>query len=169
MIHNFKLDTGGVFILCSKIGLKKYFDKKEDKTFNYNFPEGILPLVNENVLVAFVSESGEDVKGRITINESEEIRLLEKGFVSQATYSFLVEELLILSHGEFTQICDWHQGDASLYSFGKIKKLKAIPAGSYTIEMQTKVPKNGYLIGANLHFSTVDNVTMNQLSDLVRV
>ena len=62
MLIDFDKETEGVLVICSKIGLMNFF---ADKEFDYSFPEGILPLVNRGIVVALVTESCDEVKGKI--------------------------------------------------------------------------------------------------------
>jgi hypothetical protein len=114
MILQFEKETDGVLLLCSKKGLEKFFRERE---FNYDFPEGILPLVNQGIVAAIITESGEEVVGEIRIMEGMNDK--ENYTVSSENKFFLEseDELFLLSHSEFTQICDSKKGDIDKFDF----------------------------------------------------
>lgn len=113
MQKKFEKDTNGVLLICSKKGLKKYFSKN---TFNYNYPDGILPLINNGSVIALTTESSEDIKGvliDLSMNEY-------KGYKLYGEQNFFIEEedeIYVLSHSEFTQICSNHHGDINAFNF----------------------------------------------------
>jgi hypothetical protein len=114
MILKFEKQTDGVLFLCSKNGLKKYY---QERNFNYDFPEGIIPLVNQGIVAAIITESGEDVAGEIRIMET---MTDKENYTISAENKFFIEsedELFLLSHTEFTQICDSKKGDIDNFDF----------------------------------------------------
>lgn len=112
MQFNFEKQTDGVWLLCSKEGLKNYF---LDKDFNYDFPEGVLPLVDLGIAIAIVTETCEEVQGQIinTAAEAESYDLISE----QNFYVAPADEVYILSHAEFTLICDNYKGDIDGFEF----------------------------------------------------
>lgn len=113
MQKKFEKDTSGVLLVCSKKGLKKYFS---NNTFNYDYPEGILPLINNGSVVALTTESSEDIKGELIDTSMNDY----KGYKLYGEQNFFIEEddeIYILSHSEFTQICSNHSGDINAFSF----------------------------------------------------
>lgn len=114
MILPFEKDTDGVLLLCSKKGLEKYYRERD---FNYDFPDGILPLVNLGIIAAIITESGEDVAGEIRIMEGMNDK--ENYTLSSENKFFidLEDELFLLSHSEFTQICASTKGDIDNFAF----------------------------------------------------
>ncbi|KFF01845.1 hypothetical protein [Chryseobacterium luteum] len=114
MILKFEKDTDGVLLLCSKKGLEKYYRERD---FNYDFPEGIIPLINQGIVAAIVTESGEDVVGEIRIMEG--MNNKENYNISSENKFFieLEDELFLLSHSEFTQICYTKKGDIDNFEF----------------------------------------------------
>jgi hypothetical protein len=121
MIVNFELCTEGVLTILSKVGLKKYFENEE---FNYDYPEGILPIINKGSLIALTTESGEEVRLIITTNGMNEFEGYEE-IGDQKLFVHTKDELYILNHAEFTQICDWQKGDIDKYEFYNKKKIVA--------------------------------------------
>jgi hypothetical protein len=118
----FEKETDGVLLLCSKRGLKKYFS---DKEFNYDFPEGILPLLNSGIALAVITESGEDVTGELRIMEGMNDKI---GYEIACENKFYVEdddEIFILSHSEFTQVCSNNKGDLDTFEFWNEKIIKS--------------------------------------------
>lgn len=137
MVLQFEKETDGVLLLCSKKGLKKYYKERE---FNYDFPEGILPLVNQGIVAAIVTESGDDVTGEIIImggmNDKENYTLSSENklFIEPE------DDLFILSHSEFTQICNNHQGDIDDFDFWNEKiMISNLRSGWAFLFMHTKV------------------------------
>jgi hypothetical protein len=136
MIISFEKETSGVLLLCSKKGLQKYY---ADKEFNYDFPEGILPLINEGIILAVVTESGEDVVGQVRISESlngdhEYLPTIDNKFFLDVD-----DEIFLLSHAEFTQICDSHRGDIAAFSFWDEKiSIKNAQQGWYSVRTYYK-------------------------------
>lgn len=114
MILQFEKETDGVLLLCSKKGLEKYYKERD---FNYDFPEGIIPLVNQGIVAAIITESGEDVVGEIRIMEGMNDK---KNYNISSENKFFIDledELFLLSHIEFTQICDSNKGDIDNFDF----------------------------------------------------
>lgn len=135
MKHEFILETGGVLCLISKEGYKKYLESKD---FNYDYPEGILPLINEGSLIALTTESTEEVK---VIFTSEGMNNYE-GFNEIGDQKLFIhpnDELFILDHGSFTQIGDWHKGDIDKFEFHTEKQfIPDLKLGWYLISLFAK-------------------------------
>lgn len=113
MKKKFEKDTSGVLLICSKIGLKKYFS---NNTFDYNYPDGIIPLINNGSVIALTTESSEDIKGELIDFSMNDY----KGYRLYGEQNFFIEkedEIYVLSHSEFTQICSNHHGDIDAFSF----------------------------------------------------
>lgn len=110
----FEKDTAGVLLFCSKVGLKNYFATRE---FDYSFPDGILPLIEAGIVAAVVTESGEDITGEIRIMEG----INDKPDYELATGTkFKIaenDEILVLSHSEFTSLCADKKGDVDNFEF----------------------------------------------------
>lgn len=134
MKYEFNVGTEGVLILCSQQGIKEYH---QDKAFDYDYPEGILPLINAGQLLAFTTESGDPVCLQIWVNESpatEHLRAL-------GTYQIEIrsnDTWFLFDHGTFTQICDWHKGDVGKYDFDEVYNpkvtLPTLSAGWYKVQ-----------------------------------
>jgi hypothetical protein len=167
MLRKFELDTSGVLLVVAKSALKAAF---ATTPFNYDFPEGLLPLISSGGLLAVVTESGEEVKGRLLIDASTENTA---GFTLLATQKFYAaadDEIVVLSHSEFTQIADWHKGDMDAYAFRDKKIALSKPENAwYIAKIYSKQPKNSYF----LHFivemtSETTEPAMENSDDVVR-
>jgi hypothetical protein len=136
MVVLFEKDTSGVLLLCSRKGLQKYYS---DKEFNYDFPEGILPLINKGIILAVVTESGEDVVGQVRISES--MRGHDDYLPARENKFFIgsEDEIFLLSHAEFTQICNNHKGDIGAFSFWDEKiSIVNVKEGWYIVKTSYK-------------------------------
>jgi hypothetical protein len=139
MTFKFEKDSAGVLLLCSKKGLKNYFS---DKEFDYDFPEGILPLQDAGIIVGVVTESGEEVAGKICDYDPADFQDLSEYpmYSPQKLYLAEADELLVLAHSEFTQICSNHQGDADVFKFWNEKiSYEQLPKGWYLLTTYAKV------------------------------
>lgn len=139
MIIEFEKETDGVLIICSKIGLKKFYS---DKEFDYDFPDGILPLINLGIIIALVTESSEEIKGKVFDGAMDDY----KGYNLVGEQNLFIEEddeLFVLSHSEFTQICSNHKGDIEKFSFWNEQIfIKDLRAGWAMVFTQAKKRKN---------------------------
>ncbi len=134
---DFEIDTDGVLLLCSKKGLKNYF---QTVTFDYQFPDGILPLVNKGIVAAIVTESGEEVTGEVRVMEGMNDKPKHQLSGEGKFYIEEDDELFVLSHGEFTQICDTFKGDIDRYEFRSEKiSLAGLRKGWAFMFIHTKV------------------------------
>jgi len=131
-LYDKAFDTEGVLILASANALKAYYSSNE---FIYEFPQGIFPLIQVNGVFALITEERVE---KLTITEGNKIEIASsknewQGNDTAYTISIQEEdELLLLAHSAFTQICSWHQGDYKLFSLYKIIKRK-IEVGEYQI------------------------------------
>lgn len=117
--------------------MKAYFI---DKTFNYDFPEGILEIYGQGSILPLVTESSDEVFGEILIKEGLAGR---EGFSLIKTSNFHVQEgesLFVLSHFEFTLICDNHKGDIEGFDFWPLQStVPSLEAGWYKADIYCKV------------------------------
>ena len=138
MIQTYQVSTEGVLVLCAQVGLKNYY---QDNAFDYDYPEGILPLINQGIALAFTTENGDEVCVQVVLNESPEVT----DFQDLGTYQLEVQAddmLHFLDHATFTQICDGLQGDINQYEFDDTYSpklmLENIPAGWYQVQAYGK-------------------------------
>ncbi len=129
MKKEFNITTEGVLVLASSNALKKKYSTEE---FDYDFPEGFSDLSESNSVIALMTSDGGDLR----ISTQNESPLIESEFDKiMIRYLNILEQdkLLIMSHGEFTMICCYKQGDYKKYG-RPIKFAKAIEPGRYKVE-----------------------------------
>lgn len=113
MQSEFLISTEGVFILTSAIGLAQHYSHQE---FDYDYPEGLMDVINKGVTAALTTENGDDLRVIIT---DESLDAYE-GFDVIGSYPFQIlpnDTVYLLSHAEFTQICDQYKGTIDAYDF----------------------------------------------------
>ena len=129
MENEFKLITEGVLVLASANSL---VDEYKDKEFDYNFPEGIEKLAEENKIIALLTSSG----GTLNIKTQVE-QPLDRGaydtIITQHLHLSMMDALLIMSHGQFTLICD--QGGNYMKSFFPLQFVEPLLPGNYEFEI----------------------------------
>ncbi len=106
----------GVLILCSSNRLKEYY---KDKEYNYDYPNGLSDLLRQKRLIAIDSKDYQ----YSTILEREKITEWSFGYYNSIDFTDN-DELLILHYGDFTMICDNHNGDYKSYGW---KHIIALP------------------------------------------
>ena len=138
MIQTYNVSTEGVLLLCAQVGLKNYY---QNKAFDYDYPEGILPLINQGIALAITTESGDEVCVQVTLNDSPNIT----DFQDLGTYQLEVQAndaLFFLDHATFTQICDGLRGDINQYEFDDTYSpkvaLENLPTGWYQVQAYGK-------------------------------
>jgi hypothetical protein len=139
-LYDKAFNTEGVLILASAEALKTYFSNNE---FDYTFPKGILPLVLDKKVFAMVTEETVD-KLTIYDERAEVEQCLSSGKWEDLKVKFYLtiesnDKLLLLSHADFTQICDWHKGEYTQHRlFDKKWILNGVSTGEYQIECVRK-------------------------------
>jgi hypothetical protein len=124
-----KIISEGVLVLASSQGLIQEFSEKE---FNYDFPDGLTKLLKEQKIIALLTSEGDDLL--IDIQENEELNSdnFDK-VVSQYLNFKEKDELLLLSHAEFTMIC---RKGGNYKSYGwPVKKLAGLSEGTYRFDI----------------------------------
>ncbi|OJJ18672.1 hypothetical protein BKI52_23990 [marine bacterium AO1-C] len=173
MTQAFNVSTEGVLVLCTQAGLKGYY---QDKTFDYDYPEGILPLINQGIALAITTESGDVVCLKVTFDTPSDV----SSFQDLGTYQIQVQAentLLFLDHATFTQICDWHKGDISKYEFDETYNpkvtLEDVPAGWYqvTVYGQTldEFEEKECYIEMILIFTPINHQTNLKIKDIAAI
>lgn len=126
-----KIISEGVLILASAKGLANEY---VDKEFDYDFPNGISKLLNEHIIIALTTSDGDnlivDFKKELDLNDS-----FEKE-INQYIKLEKQDDLLILSHAEFTQICD-KNGDCKKYKW-PIQKIEQLDSGIYHVNIRVE-------------------------------
>lgn len=136
----------GVLCLCSSNQLKQFYSNNE---FNYEYPQGLYEIFKQKI--AFVIDSKDFEYD--TIIETEKISNWNFGLYNTIKFTEN-DELLILHHGDFTMICDNHNGDYQ--SFGW-KNIISIPIEKHKdqIMLITK-PKDAEDKRLIIQFSEID-------------
>jgi hypothetical protein len=126
-----RIISEGVFVLASAKGLAKEYINKE---FDYDFPNGISKLLNEHIIIALTTSDGDnlivDFKKELDSNESFEKEINQYIKLDEQ------DDLLILSHAEFTQICD-ENGDYKEYKW-PIQKIEQLDSGIYHVNIRVE-------------------------------
>lgn len=102
----------GVLCLCSSNQLKKFYSTHK---FDHEYPQGLYELFKNKI--AFVVDS-KDFE-YTTIVETEKLTNWDFGYYNSVEFTEK-DELLILHHGDFTMICDKHNGDYRSYGWKNI-------------------------------------------------
>ena len=110
------LNHEGVLCLCSSNHLKKFYSNNK---FDYKYPQGLYELFKQKI--AFVIDSKD--YDYTTIIETKKITDWNFGLYNSIDF-IEDDELLILHHGDFTMICDNHNGDYKSYG---LKNIISIP------------------------------------------
>lgn len=121
-----KLVTEGVLVLASSKGL---IEEYQNKDFNYDFPEGLNNLLDEHKIIALTTEKGDD----LLIDIKQNVDLPTTNFdneINQCLSFQPKDELLILSHANFTQICRFNKGNYKHYRW-PVKKIEGFDKGTY--------------------------------------
>ena len=128
-MKQFKLITEGVLIIASSNSLKRKYKNEE---FDYNFPEGINEMINQNSIIAITNSGGDNIIAEYEINKKIEYYDYDK-VIEQSIELSDNDELLILSHSEFTMICD-KDGNYKNYGF-PITFSEPMKKGKYIVEI----------------------------------
>lgn len=130
MNEEFKLITEGVLVLASSQSLKNKYSRVE---FDYSFPSGLAELLNNNSIIALTTSDGDDLN--IKVREGENLnRIKYDKFIEQTLHFTDFDELLILSHAEFTMICSNNKGDYKNYGW-PLKFNRTIEQGYYHVQI----------------------------------
>ena len=112
-----KISTEGVLVIASA---KKLAEEYLDKSFNYDFPEGISKLLDENSIIALTTSEGDNIVLNILPDEEKLIGDFDK-VITQWIELKTDDQILLLSHAEFTEICT-KKGDYKIYGW-PVKKI----------------------------------------------
>jgi hypothetical protein len=123
------ISTEGVLILASA---KKLAEEYKDKSFNYDFPEGLSKLLDENSIIALTTSDGDNIVLEILPDEVKLIGDFDK-IITQWIELKSEDEILVLSHAEFTGICT-KKGDYRIYGW-PVKKIANKEEGVYKIKI----------------------------------
>lgn len=130
MEKEIKIITEGVLIIASSSKLKTEY---ADKEFDYDFPEGFLHLLNNNSVIALTTNGGDNLI--ITTQYNKPLQRLDYHKVIDQYVSIQDnDELLIMSHADFTMICSSKQGDYKNYEWDLLFA-EPIKSGNYKLEI----------------------------------
>lgn len=129
MNKEFKIITEGVLLICSS---KALINEYHNKAFDYNFPGGLAKLLGDNSIIALTTSEGDDLA--IETKKGGSLRRSDfDKIIVQVMHFRAGDELLIMSHADFTMICD-KGGDYRDYRW-PIKYSEKIDPGNYKIEI----------------------------------
>jgi hypothetical protein len=130
--HKIKISTEGLLVFASAQGLLKTYQHTK---FDYDFPDGISGLLNEQIAIALLTSSGNNI-----IIEFAHESLTPSSNIQKEINQYLRldpnDELLILTHAEFTQICSGG-GDYNNHGY-PIQKIKDLEAGTYQLNIKVE-------------------------------
>ncbi len=86
------------------------------KEFDYDFPDGLKKLLKEKRAIAILTSDGDNVTIDLKGNNEKLSGDFDK-IITQWLDLELDDEILILSHAEFTQICNNNKGDYKIYGW----------------------------------------------------
>lgn len=129
MDEKFKMFTEGVLVIASSNSLKEKYALEE---FDYNFPDGIQDLIRNKSIIAITNSGGDSLLIDFKVNDEIDITTYDK-VIEQNILLLENDELLILSHAEFTSIC-CKKGDYKVYGW-PIKLAKSIPKGQHLVQI----------------------------------
>lgn len=102
----------GVLCLCSSNHLKQFYANNK---FDYEYPQGLYEIFKQKIGFVIDSKDYEYT----TIIETKKITDWNYGLYNSIDFKE-DDELLILHHGDFTMICDKHNGDYQSYGWKNI-------------------------------------------------
>lgn len=101
-------DTEGVLIIANTTKCKNYY---QDKEFNYSYPEGLSELIQKGIVHIITTE--ETVENINFVFDEDEIN--PDNWEYNESYNYLDveagDDVRLLSHATFTQMCDSYKGD----------------------------------------------------------
>ena len=111
---------------------RKLAEEYADKSFNYDFPDGLFKLLDENSIVALTTSEGDNVVLEILPMEQKLVGEFDK-VITQWIELKSDDLLLILTHAEFTEICT-RKGDYKIYGW-PVKKIEGMEQGLYKLKI----------------------------------
>ena len=111
-MHIETFDTEGVLVIANTNKLKRHF---ADKPFDYAYPEGLKDLIVQGIIHIITTE--ETVENLNFVSEREQID--PESWEYNESCNFISvdagDEIRLISHSDFTRICDQYQGDHIAY------------------------------------------------------
>jgi len=133
MEKEFRIITEGVFILASSSSLVNKYSEVE---FDYDFPYGFLDLLENNAVIAISTPEGDQLNVNTQINRPLNRLDFDKVICQYLNFD-KSDELLMLSHAEFTMICANNKGNYSEYGW-PLSFHEKMEKGRYKIEFGIK-------------------------------
>lgn len=130
-----EISTEGVLILASAKALANEY---KDKEFDYAFPEGFQHLLDQQVAIALQTSDCDELVIEFTETETKEAPDHE---IIRYIRISPEDELLVLSHADFTMICNGHHGDYASYGRA-LEKVDALESGLYEVKIKVWDPKD---------------------------
>jgi hypothetical protein len=124
-----KIISEGVLVLASAKGLENEY---RDKEFDFDFPNGISKLLNENIIIALTTSGGDNLIVDFSVGVDSNVPFDK--VINQFIKLNDNDDLLILSHADFTQICS-KNGDLKKYGW-PIQKLEHLDSGIYSVSIK---------------------------------
>ncbi|MCX8523216.1 hypothetical protein OF897_04670 [Chryseobacterium formosus] len=141
-------DTEGVLIIANTTKCKKYFAEHE---FNYSYPKGLFDLIAKGIIHIITTE--ETVENLNFVFDEASIDLNRWEY--NESYNYLdisiADEIRLIDHATFTQMCDSYNGDLDMRIESSLKTRKLINA-DVSIERETfeeRYPKINLPVGLN--------------------
>lgn len=124
----------GVLILASSKKLRNYF---KERKFSYEFPSGIEELIETNSVIVINCWDNE-ISTHIEIEEFSEVNKKLKNSIEFEEG----DELLIMHHGDFTMICDNHNGNYKNYDYKSVISIPIETARKQVIVISKNMAEN---------------------------
>ncbi|AZA49379.1 hypothetical protein EG346_14865 [Chryseobacterium carnipullorum] len=101
-------NTEGVLMMVNISKCKQYY---ADQAFNYDYPEGLADLITKGIVHIITTDEG--IETIIWEFDPSRINLDEWEYKGSYNYLDVAEgdEVRLVSHADFTQMCDHHNGD----------------------------------------------------------
>lgn len=129
-----EISTEGVLVLASARGLA---DEYREKQFDYDFPEGLENMLDRHIIIALQTSDGDELVVEFEEEETDEIPDHE---LIRYIRILPEDQLLVLSHADFTRICSQSHGDFRQFGH-EVEKLENIDAGLYEVKIKVWDPK----------------------------
>lgn len=103
-----EFNTEGVLIIANSTKCKEYYSQND---FNYDYPEGLAALLKQGIIHIITAEELLDLIEFVF--DQDEIDLEAWEYVDTYNYLNVAEgdEIHLISHATFTQMCSNHNGD----------------------------------------------------------
>ena len=128
-----KISTGGVLIFASSKGLMREYEEKE---FDYDFPKGLMKLLAQQLIIALTTSDGDDLIIEFDDKNQKSADHFDKE-IDQFIKLDSDDALLVMSHSDFTRICDNKNGDHTKFGW-PINKIDGLQKGTYHLNIKVQ-------------------------------